>query len=145
METALDKHAVARIRASFELLAPRGQQLVDAFYARLFAAAPSVRSLFPADMTSQKGHLLATLGLAVKHVDDLGALAGPLADMGARHVGYGAQPEHYPVVRDILIATLADAAGPAWNEALHADWNAALNAIADAMLNGAHSAALRAH
>ena len=33
------------LETSFDLVAPRGDELVDAFYARLFAAAPSVRPL----------------------------------------------------------------------------------------------------
>jgi hemoglobin-like flavoprotein len=36
------------LETSFDLVAPRGDQLMDEFYARLFAAAPAVRALFPA-------------------------------------------------------------------------------------------------
>ncbi len=39
---------------------------------------------------------------------------------GARHVGYGARPEHYPVVAEVLIESMA-----------------ALGLIAGAMLEGA--------
>ena len=35
------------LETSFDLVAPRGDQLMEIFYARLFAAAPAVRSLFP--------------------------------------------------------------------------------------------------
>lgn len=42
------------IETSFDLVAPRGDELMDEFYSRLFAAAPTVRSLFPDDLRPQK-------------------------------------------------------------------------------------------
>jgi hemoglobin-like flavoprotein len=140
----VDAAAIARIRLSYSLVAPRGAELIDTFYEVLFAAAPAVRPLFPADMSKQKGHLLAAVGLVVKHADNLGALAEPLAQMGERHRGYGARPEHYPVVRDCMLIALARTAGPAWNEQLGADWAGALNAVAGAMIKGAQRGEQRA-
>jgi hemoglobin-like flavoprotein len=139
----MDSAAIARIRSSFELVAPRGQELMDTFYERLFAAAPSVKALFPKDMKKQKNHLLAAVGLVVKNADNLGSLEKALMDMGARHVKYGAQPAHYPVVRDTLVAALAKTAGKAWTPQLAADWTAALNVVAGAMIKGAEQAERR--
>lgn len=136
--------AVARLRASHSLVAPRAAELIDTFYDVLFTAAPAVRPLFPADMSKQKGHLLAAVGLVVKHADNLASLAEPLAQMGERHRAYGARPEHYPVVRDCMLIALARTAGPAWNGQLAADWYAALNAVAGAMIKGAQRAEHRA-
>jgi hemoglobin-like flavoprotein len=34
------------LETSFDLVAPRGDELMDVFYARLFATAPAVRPLF---------------------------------------------------------------------------------------------------
>ena len=36
------------LETSFDLVAPRGDELMDEFYARLFAAAPAVKPLFAA-------------------------------------------------------------------------------------------------
>ncbi len=136
--------SVQRIRDSYALLAPQGAELIDTFYALLFAKAPQLRTLFPKDMAAQKGHLLAAVGLVVKHADNLAALEAPLMDMGERHVKYGARPEHYPVVRDTMIDALARTAGPVWNDQLAQDWAAALNAVAGAMIRGAERVSLRA-
>ena len=140
----MDSAAVARIRSSFELLSPMGNELIDTFYQFLFAAAPSVRALFPSEMKAQKDHLLAAVGLVVKHADNLPSLDAALMEMGARHVKYGARPEHYPVVRDNMIAALSQTAGQAWNAQLAADWTTALNAVAAAMIKGAEQAQSRA-
>ena len=34
------------LETSFDLVAPRGDELMDVFYARLFTAAPGVKPLF---------------------------------------------------------------------------------------------------
>ncbi|MBL0871507.1 MAG: hypothetical protein IBJ18_13120 [Phycisphaerales bacterium] len=135
----LDSTSVQRIRASFDLLAPRGNELIDEFYTRLFRTAPGVRSLFPQDMTQQKKHLLSAVALVVKNADKLETLEKPLQEMGARHVVYGAKKEHYAVVRDTMLETIGSLAGPAWTPELKADWTAALNAVAGAMIRGAES------
>ena len=52
------------LETSFDLVAPRGDELMDVFYARLFAAAPEVAPLFAAtDLARQKAMLLGTLVL----------------------------------------------------------------------------------
>jgi hemoglobin-like flavoprotein len=43
------------LETSFDVVAPRGDELMDAFYARLFDAAPAVRPLFAGtDLRRQK-------------------------------------------------------------------------------------------
>ena len=70
------------LETSFDLVAPRGEELVDRFYAKLFAAAPAVRPLFAhTDLRRQKAMLLGTLVLLRKSLRDLdGAVAEELAD-----------------------------------------------------------------
>ena len=85
------------LETSFDLIAPRGEELVDVFYARLFETAPAVKPLFAkTDLPKQKAMLLATLDLLRKSLRDLEAIAPRLRQLGARHVAYGALPEHYP-------------------------------------------------
>jgi methyl-accepting chemotaxis protein len=87
------------LETSFDLVAPRGDELVDDFYARLFTVAPAVKPLFAGtDLKRQKTMLLGTLVLLRKSLRDLESIVPKLYDLGARHVAYGARPEHYPVV-----------------------------------------------
>jgi hemoglobin-like flavoprotein len=100
------------LETSFDLIAPRGDELMDVFYARLFAAAPAVKPLFAGtDLPRQKAMLLAALVLLRKSLRDLDAIVPTLRQLGARHVGYGAEPGHYPVVGQVLLASMADVAG----------------------------------
>lgn len=130
----------ALVRDSYDAVSPRITEATTAFYARLFEIAPAVRALFPSDMARQREHLAAAVALVARNADRLSSLAEPLRQMGARHSGYGAQPEHYAVVRDVLVETLAKTAGPTWDEATTRAWTAALNSVAGYMLEGAERA-----
>jgi len=130
------------LETSFDLVAPRGDELMDEFYARLFAAAPGVRPLFPEDMQRQKTMLLGALVLLRKSLRNLDAIVPKLRDLGARHVAYGARPEHYPVVGAVLIASMAAVAGDEWMPEHESAWGAAFEIVAATMIEGAAQAEL---
>ena len=138
---ALDLDA---LETSFDLVAPRGDELMDVFYARLFATAPSVEPLFAgSDLRRQKAMLLGALVLLCKSLRDLDAIVPTLRDLGARHVAHGAEPAHYPVVGAVLIASMEEIAGPAWRPEYETAWAEAYGIVAGAMLDGASAAELR--
>jgi methyl-accepting chemotaxis protein len=129
------------LETSFDLVAPRGDELVEIFYARLFETAPAVKPLFAStDMPRQKTMLLSALVLLRKSLRDLDSIVPALRRMGARHVGYGAAPAHYPVVGEVLIGAMAEVAGQAWEERYTEAWGEAYAVVAGAMLEGAAEA-----
>ena len=133
------------LETSFDLVAPKGDELMDIFYSNLFAVAPSVKPLFEgSDMRKQHAMLLGALVLLRKSLRDLGAVVPKLHDLGARHVAYGARPEYYPVVGSVLIASMAEVAGDAWTPEFERAWAAAFDVVAGAMLEGAQSVQLAA-
>ena len=131
------------LETSFDLVASRGDELMDRFYTGLFAAAPAVTPLFAGtDLRRQKAMLLSALVLLRKSLRDLDAIVPTLRALGARHVAYGARPEHYPVVGSVLIASMAEVAGDAWRAEYERAWAAAFEIVAAAMLEGAAAADL---
>jgi hemoglobin-like flavoprotein len=131
------------LEESFDAIAPRGDELMDEFYARLFETAPAVKPLFAhTDLKRQKAMLLGTLVLLRKSLRDLGSIVPKLRELGARHVAYGALPEHYPVVGEVLIASMAAVAGPAWTAEYERAWTEAFGVVAGAMIEGAERATL---
>ena len=131
------------LETSFDLVAPRGDELMDVFYARLFEAAPSVKPLFAgSDFKAQKTMLLGTLVLLRKSLRNLGPIVPKLRELGARHVAYGAEASHYPVVGAVLIASMAEIAGPEWQPEYEDAWAEAYSIVAGAMLDGAAAAEL---
>jgi hemoglobin-like flavoprotein len=133
------------LETSFDLVAPRGDELMEIFYARLFAAAPAVKPLFAGtDMARQRAMLLAALVLVRNSLRDLDSVVPALRKLGARHVAYGAEPGHYPVVGAALIASMAEVAGDAWEQRYADAWGDAFGVIAATMLEGAAAAELPA-
>ena len=133
-----DRVNVGLIRIAAERLAQSPVPSTNAFYARLFEAAPSVRPLFPEDMFTQSEKLWKSIVAVVEYVEDLEALRPVLRDMGARHVHYGAEPAHYAVVAQTLVETLADIMGPSWSEDQEKAWTHVLGQVAEMMIEGAH-------
>jgi hemoglobin-like flavoprotein len=131
------------LETSFDLIAPRGDELVAVFYDKLFATAPAVKPLFAGtDLARQRRMLLATLMLLRKSLRSLDKIVPTLRTLGARHVAYGAAPEHYPVVGQVLIGSMAEVAGDAWEPRYERAWAAAFDIVAGAMLEGAAAAEL---
>ena len=129
------------LETSFDLVAPKGDELMEIFYAELFAVAPSVRPLFAgSDMKRQKAMLLSALVLLRKSLRDLERVVPTLRNLGARHVAYGAEAAHYPVVGEVLIGAMSTVAGEAWEPRFTEAWAEAFGVVAGAMMEGAAEA-----
>ncbi len=129
---------VELLEQSFAAVAPKGQDLVDAFYRNLFNDYPGVKPLFESvEFAEQKKKLLASLKLVVDNLRKPDALIPALENMGSRHVDYGAREEHYPAVGATLLKSLAEVAGPLWNDDLSEAWATAYGEISRIMLAGA--------
>jgi hemoglobin-like flavoprotein len=133
----VDNAAATRLRASYALFLADGSRLAAIFYAKMFERYPGVRPLFKADIRAQEEKLMDSLRAVVQHAEAPDGLRAELQAMGARHVKYGAKPEHYPLVCGLLLECMADAAGSAWTTQLAAEWEQALQIVSDIMLEGA--------
>jgi hemoglobin-like flavoprotein len=129
------------LETSFDAIAPRGDEVVEDFYNRIFATAPALRALFPEDMTHHRTMVLATLVLVRKSLRNFDEVAPTLRSLGARHVGYRAQPEHYAVAGPLLIEAMAHVAGDAWRPEYTLAWAGAWDTLVNEMLAGAEEAA----
>src|SRR5512132_1297795 len=129
---------VELLEESFDLVAPQGDELMRVFYDNLFEAAPAVRPLFEqVDMERQRQALLNMLLVLRESLRDLDDIVPDLEELGARHVEYGARPEHYPVVGEVLIGAMAQVAGDAWKPEYTSAWQEAYLVVKDVMLSGA--------
>src|ERR1044072_580922 len=94
------------VQESFAKVPPFSEQAAIIFYDRLFEVAPAVKAMFPTDMTEQRKKLMATLAVVVNGLSNLESILPAASALAVRHVGYGAKPEHYPVVGGALLWTL---------------------------------------
>jgi NAD(P)H-flavin reductase/hemoglobin-like flavoprotein len=127
----------AALKASWAQVALQGDRAAEYFYAALFTLDPSLRAMFPAAMGGQRDKLLAALGYIVSNVDDGDTLVAFVKQLGSDHRRFEVRPEHYPIVGQALLHTLARSLGDSWTEQLAADWTAAYGVVSSTMLDAA--------
>lgn len=132
---------VKLVQDSFAKVAPISEQAALLFYGRLFEVAPSVRAMFPDDMTEQRKKLMGTLAVVVNGLSNLGAILPAASALAKRHVDYGAKPEHYPVVGGALLWTLEKGLGDSWTPEVAEAWTAAYGTLSGYMISEAYGGA----
>ncbi|MGD1920655.1 MAG: globin family protein [Pleurocapsa sp.] len=111
------------LEQSFDAIKPHADGFVASFYDNLFTANPEARPLFDTtDMEAQKKKLLSSLVLVVESLRKPDVLNGALRGLGARHVKYGALPEHYPLVGGALLTTFEQYLQEKWTPEVKQAW-----------------------
>ena len=125
------------LRETFDLLAPNAEKMVLRFYDELFERFPGVIPMFENTTKAKQAKMLvAALKLVIANVDDPDKLVPVLQEMGKKHKGYGAIPEHYGAVAETLLDVMKEFAGKAWTKQVHQAWSDALTLVAETMLGG---------
>ena len=130
----MDSTQIKLVQDSFAKVAPISEQAAAIFYDRLFEVAPSVKAMFPADMTEQRKKLMAVLAVVVNGLGNLKSVLPAASALAKRHVSYGAKPEHYPVVGGALLWTLEKGE-------IAAAWTAAYGTLSGYMISEAYGTA----
>jgi len=133
---------VELVQSSFAGLLPIADAVGEMLYSRIFELAPQARVLFNEDIRPQVKRTMAAVKVAVDGLGRLDEVAPFLVRLGARHVRYGVQPEHFTVVGEALLWTLEQGLGDSFTPDLRNAWAAAWGVIADAMLTGMRQAEL---
>jgi hemoglobin-like flavoprotein len=124
---------IRHIQKSWAAVVPIASTAADLFYERLFDLDPSLRALFPADLSVQKKKLMDMLHQVVLGLDELPALLPSVRELGARHRKYGVAPQHYETVGSALLWTLRKGLGEAFTPEVEEAWTLAYGVLADAM------------
>ena len=126
------------LEQSFEKVVPQAGAFADTFYDTLFTDAPAAKPLFAhVAMDDQKDKIVKSLVFVVKNLRNGDALTSGLEGLGARHVKYGALPEHYPLVGSALLKTFEKHLGEDWTPEVKQAWVDAYGVITEVMLKGA--------
>ena len=129
---------VKLVQQSFAKVAPISDQAAVLFYDRLFEIAPSVKVMFPAEMTEQRKKLMATLAVVVNGLGNLESVLPAASALAIRHVSYGARREYYPVVGAALLWTLEKGLGDGWTPEVAEAWTAAYGTLSGFMISEAY-------
>jgi len=120
------------VQQSFRWLLPGAELAGAAFLARLSGEAPELAQLLPAAGADQR-RLLAAIAFTVSGLDDFETMLPVLRAAGSRLRELGVDPAAYDRFGAVLLGTLAQALGPAWNRHLSDAWAEAWTALAAAM------------
>jgi len=127
-------HQIKLVQQSWEKVKPEMQATGELFYHKLFERAPQIRHLFKEDVTEQAGRLGYMLTYIVSRLDRLDTILEDVQRLAIRHNKYGAEPEHYAIVGECLLATLEEGLAADWNKQLKEAWTSAYGIISNAMI-----------
>ena len=129
---------VKLVQQSFARVVPISEVAAVLFYDRLFETTPSVKPMFPADMIEQRKKFMLTLAVLVNGLGNLETVLPTASALAKRHIGYGARPEHYPVVGTALLWTLQQGLGDHWTPDVADAWSAAYGMLSGFMISEAY-------
>lgn len=129
---------IGLVQDSFAKVIPIKEAAAAIFYDRLFEIAPEVRRLFTGDITVQGAMLMATLGSVVNGLRDLDRIVPVAQSLAVRHVDYGVTPDHYSLVGQALLDTLAKGLGDGFDADTRNAWAAAYDTLSSVMITAAY-------
>ena len=124
---------ISLVQESFRNIAPIKEAAGSLFYERLFTLNPALKKLFRRDMGDQSRELLNMIGQVVDGLNNPDEVLPVAQRLGARHSGYGVQPEHYDTVGEALLWTLALILGDEFDDKTRQAWTEAYGLLSAAM------------
>ena len=129
---------VKLVQQSFAKVAPISETAAVLFYDRLFEVAPTVKAMFPADMTEQRKKLMATLARWWAALAISNRCCRPPARWPSAMSATAPKAEHYPVVGAALLWTLEKGLGEGWTPEVADAWTAAYGTLSGYMISEAY-------
>lgn len=132
------------VQKSFACAAADPDAMVGYLFARLFAANPSMRPLFPLAMSELRGAVFAELAAIVDHLGEAGAGGPELARLGRAHRKYGVADRHYAPFFAALRTAVQRFSGAEWTGDTDRAWRDFAR-YADALMRAAAAADTKDH
>jgi methyl-accepting chemotaxis protein len=132
---------ISLVQESWKKVLPIAPQAAEIFYSTLFEMDPSLKALFPNDISEQGKKLMAMLDTAVKLLDNPDKLIPAVQKLGVRHLDYGTEPEHYDTVGAALLKTLSQGLGDEFTAPVKKAWTVIYQTLATTMIDAANNAA----
>ena len=138
----MTQQQIRLVQETFAQVRPMADLAATLFYERLFDIAPQVKPMFrTTEMAEQGRKLMTMIATVVAGLSRLDALIPVIEQMGQRHAGYGVKDDHYDIVGEALLWTLARGLGDAFTAEVEEAWTSAYTVLASTMKRGAAQAA----
>ncbi len=130
---SLTPQEIELVQSSFQKVVPIKDQAAAIFYDKLFEYDPELKPLFKGNMVEQGNKLMATLGLAVKGLNDLSKLVPVLENLAVKHLDYGVKVDDYSPVGNALLHTLKQGLGAEFTPEVKSAWTNLYKVVHDVM------------
>ena len=137
----MDSRQIGLVRRTHRSFLPRAVRVGIAFYARLFEADPSLRSILQADLAALAQASLGQLRALLEILDQPQLLATACCELGRRQHALGLQEAHYDLFGSILLTSLRETLGTSYTDAVEAAWASAYGELAELMIVAGQSVA----
>jgi len=125
------------VQSTLALLARERPRFGQRFYENFFAVAPDKKALFvntPPEL--QDRMFVEIFFLVARSLSRMDELMPALAELGARHVAYGADEGDFAAVKQALMATLREMLGDAMTVEAEVAWSQTYDTMAASMVRG---------
>ncbi len=136
---ALSEEDIDLLRSCMQAAVRDAPLVSEYFHEALFNSAPETRRLYRTDLSRQGELLMNRMSIIMTQMHDVQTLRPFVEDLALRHVGYGVQPEHYPLVREALLTALRRLLGKTFTPTAAAAWTEAYNEVAAIMIEIAYN------
>lgn len=107
-------------------------QACTPFFSALIEQCPELTEVFGEDETRRKRKFLSMLS-TVSHLKDFELLRPAIRKMGARHAAYGAKEEHYTLLSNVFLQTIAEVLGTHIDAPTLQSWRRVLATLSEEM------------
>ncbi len=120
------------VKACIDEINPNINVISPLFYKALFHLDARLENLFSGNAVFLNRKFINMLG-TLKNVKHLEAISDSLHKMGERHAGYGAELQHFPLVKTALLAALRQHLAECYTDELDAAWQDVFDDVARIM------------
>ena len=139
MEYTMTPQQQELVRESFTLIKPRGAEVADLLYKKLFELEPKVAALFRGEMSDQKEKLMRMLLLDVEGMENDAELLPMLFNVGSIHHSYWIEGHKFMSFQESFLFALRTVLGKEFTTEMEDAWKAVYVYLASMMYNFPHS------
>eukprot|EP00051_Salpingoeca_urceolata_P010270 m.125091 g.125091 ORF g.125091 m.125091 type:complete len:397 (-) comp16645_c0_seq2:278-1468(-) len=135
---ALSARAIAVVKSTAAVVAPHAEAITRNFYPRMLGAHPELYKFFNKNnqRTNRQPKALAEAVVAyASNIDNLGVLGAAVELMATKHCGLQVLPEHYQIVHDNLMESVAEVLGDAVTPEIGQGWSEAVMGLAGILID----------
>lgn len=125
------------VKSTAPLVEAHAREITEHFYPLMFERYPAVKSYFNQthqNSGAQRQALANAVVAYAKNIDRLSALGPAVSTIINKHVSLNIQPEHYPIVGECLLESIAFILGDAITDEIALAWELAYQQLAQLLI-----------